>query len=107
MHPTTPWLIARGGEPGPNPNPNRNPNRNQVGSLPGVGSDKQRKLLALGVETCAQLLALPASTLRDKLGPKVSETLHPNPNPNSSPKPNPNPNPNPQAQAQPCPCPCP
>ena len=47
----------------------------EVGSLPGVGSDKQRKLLALGVETCAQLLALPASTLRDKLGPKVSETL--------------------------------
>ena len=53
-HPTTPWLTARGGESDPNPNPNPNPNPDQVGSLPGVGSDKQRKLLALGVETCAR-----------------------------------------------------
>ena len=46
-----------------------------VDSLPGVGHDKRQRLSALGVETCGQLLALPASTLHDKLGPKVAETL--------------------------------
>ena len=43
-----------------------------MSSLPGVGGETQRKLRALGVETCAQLLALPVSTLRGKLGPKVA-----------------------------------
>ena len=46
-----------------------------VDSLPGVGHDKRQKLSDLGVETCAQLLALPAGTLRDRLGRKVAETL--------------------------------